>query len=294
MSDMGRGHSLHGQKDRASDSAWGISLRNVSVRYPNGTLALNNVSVDIEPGEIVAIVGLSGSGKSTFIRCINGLVTPTSGEVFVGTHEISAAKGKELRRLRGRIGMIFQSFNLADRASVFNNVLVGRFSHNPTWRSLLGIATAQDKEIIAHSLNSVGILDKAWNRAGALSGGQKQRVAIARTLSQEPAVMLADEPVASLDPPTAHSVMNDLRRINQERHLTTLINLHLVDLAQTYATRIIGIRQGEIVFDGPAQNSTVKDFEEIYGRRIEPNDQLGKAAASDSGKSSAVPSGAVQ
>lgn len=257
------------------EKAWGIRFENVSVRYPNGTLALDDVSVDIAPGEFVAIVGLSGSGKSTFIRSINGLVQPTSGKIFVGDHEISAAKGAQLRKLRGRIGMIFQEFNLADRASVFSNVLVGRFSHNPSWRTLLGISTAEDKAIIAEALDSVGILDKAWNKAGALSGGQKQRVAIARALSQKPAIMLADEPVASLDPPTAHSVMKDLRRINTERDLTTLVNLHLVDLAQNYASRIIGIRHGKIVFDGPAAGSTVEDFEAIYGRRIREEDQLG-------------------
>ena len=138
------------------EKAWGIRFENVSVRYPNGTLALDDVSVDIAPGEFVAIVGLSGSGKSTFIRSINGLVQPTSGKIFVGDHEISAAKGAQLRKLRGRIGMIFQEFNLADRASVFSNVLVGRFSHNPSWRTLLGISTAEDKAIIAEALDSVG------------------------------------------------------------------------------------------------------------------------------------------
>lgn len=261
-----------------ADAAWGIRFDNVTVRYPNGTVALKDVSVDIAPGEMVAIVGPSGSGKSTFIRCINGLVQPTSGRIFVGPHEVSAARGRQLRGIRGHIGMIFQAFNLADRASVFNNTLVGRFSHTPTWRSLLGIATQHDKEVIAAALESVGILDRAWHKAGALSGGQKQRVAIARTLAQEPSIMLADEPVASLDPPTAHAVMNDLRRINAERQLTTLVNLHLVDLAQTYTTRIIGIRDGQIVFDGPAQGSSVEDFEAIYGRKIEPSDALGASA----------------
>ncbi|MBK4138216.1 phosphonate ABC transporter ATP-binding protein [Corynebacterium macginleyi] len=262
----------------STEDAWGIRFEDVSVRYPNGTLALDRVSIDIAPGEIVAIVGLSGSGKSTFIRCINGLIQPTSGRVFVGPHEISAANGASLRKLRGHIGMIFQEFNLADRASVFSNTLVGRFSHNPTWRTILGLSTAADKAEIAEALDQVGILDKAWNKAGALSGGQKQRVAIARTLAQKPGIMLADEPVASLDPPTAHSVMQDLQRINAQRGLTTLVNLHLVDLAQQYATRIVGIRNGHIVFDGAAADSELADFEEIYGRKIQENDQLGSTA----------------
>ena len=159
---------------------------------------------------MVAVVGLSGSGKSTLIRTINGLVPVTSGKVTVGPHVVNELSGRSLRSLRGHIGMIFQGFNLADRASVYHNVLVGRFAHSPTWRTLLGLPARQDREIAMRALDSVGMLEKVWGRAGALSGGQKQRVAIASALSQEPAVMLADEPVASLDPPTAHTVMSDL------------------------------------------------------------------------------------
>lgn len=258
-----------------SSEAWPITFDGVTVTYPNETVGLKDVSITINPGEMVAVVGLSGSGKSTFIRTINGLVQPTSGTVTVGPHNVTAARGKQLRAIRGHIGMIFQSFNLADRASVFQNVRVGRFAHTPTWKTLLGITSELDKDIIAAALASVGMLEKTWVKAGALSGGQKQRVAIARTLSQQPSLILADEPVASLDPPTAHSVMADLRRINAEQGITVLANLHLIDLALTYTTRIIGLRAGEIVFDGPAVTATVSDFEEIYGRKIHPGDTLG-------------------
>lgn len=252
----------------------GIRLEDVTVRYPNGVTALQGVTITITPGEMVSVVGLSGSGKSTLIRVVNGLVPVTSGQVFVGNEEISKLRGAALRRTRGHIGMIFQAFNLADRVSVFKNVAVGRFPHTPTWRTILGITTKADKQIIAESLDSVGILEKAWTRAGSLSGGQKQRVAIARALSQEPSIMLADEPVASLDPPTAHSVMADLLRINQDAGLTVLVNLHLMDLARRYTTRMIGLHSGKLVYDGPAAEASDGDFERIYGRAIIVGDRI--------------------
>ncbi len=272
--DQRREASVRPTSDAAS---WRIALDDVSVTYPNGTRALRGVSLEIQPGEIVSIVGLSGSGKSTLIRTINGLVAATSGSVTVGPHRVSELRGRALREARGHVGMIFQGFNLAERANVYRNTLVGRFAHSPSYRTLLGLPSAADKQIALAALDSVGILDKVWTRAGALSGGQKQRVAIARALAQEPAVMLADEPVASLDPPTAHAVMHDLRRINEERGLTVLINIHLMDLAVQYTTRMIGLRDGEIVFDGPAASATDADFEEIYGRPILPRDRLGSA-----------------
>jgi len=253
---------------------WPVRLTDVTVRYPNGSFGLRGVSVAVEPGEMVAIVGLSGSGKSTLVRTINGLVPVTSGTVDVGPYAVQQLRGRRLRQLRGSVGMIFQGFNLADRASVYDNVLVGRFSHMPTWRTMLGLATHDDRGAVMESLDSVGMLEKVWSRAGALSGGQKQRVAIARALSQQPRVMLADEPVASLDPPTAHAVMSDLRRINTERGLTVLVNLHLMDLARQYTTRMIGLRGGELVYDGPAASADDAVFEEIYGRPILPRDTL--------------------
>ncbi len=264
--------------DHASPASgpWPISLDDVTVRYPNGVVAMKNVSLEIGAGEMVAVVGLSGSGKSTMIRTINGLVAPTAGSVTVGPHQVSRLKGAALRRARGDIGMIFQSFNLADRTSVYRNAMVGRFSHTPTWRTLVGLTTAEDRDIVMRALDSVGMLEKVWHRAGALSGGQKQRVAIARALAQQPAVMLADEPVASLDPPTAHAVMADLADINAERGLTVLVNLHLMDLARQYTTRMIGLRAGEVVYDGPAASATDADFEQIYGRPVQQRDRLGQ------------------
>lgn len=270
----------HGAGDgRAPVAAsWRIALDRVSVTYPNGTRALQDVSLSIDPGEMVAVVGLSGSGKSTLIRTINGLVGATSGTVAVGPHRVSELRGRRLREARGHIGMIFQAFNLAERTSVYRNALVGRFAHSPAFRTLLGIPSAEDREIVLRALDSVGMLDKVWARGGALSGGQKQRVAIARALAQEPGVMLADEPVASLDPPTAHAVMADLRRINAERGLTVLVNIHLMDLARQYTDRMIGLRDGRIVYDGPAAAASDADFEQIYGRPIQPRDRLGERA----------------
>lgn len=259
------------------DTSWNVELDDVSVTYPNGTRALKNVSLRIAAGEMVSVVGLSGSGKSTLIRTINGLVRATGGTVAVGPYEVTSLRGRDLRELRGHVGMIFQGFNLAERTSVYRNVMVGRFAHSPAWRNLLGIPSSEDREIAISALESVGMLEKIWARGGALSGGQKQRVAIARALSQQPSVMLADEPVASLDPPTAHAVMSDLRRINAERGLTVMVNIHLMDLARQYTTRMIGLRAGEVVYDGPAHEATDADFEQIYGRPIQVRDRMGEA-----------------
>jgi phosphonate transport system ATP-binding protein len=258
----------------AASTPWSIRLDEVTVRYPNGTVGLNRVSLDIEAGEMVAVVGLSGSGKSTLIRTINGLVPVTSGALDVGEHRVSGASSRTLRRLRGDIGMVFQGFNLAGRASVLQNVLVGRLAHTPLWRTLLGVYREADKQLAYHALDRVGILPKLHSRASELSGGQQQRVAIARALAQEPRIVLADEPVASLDPPTAHGVMNDLRRINRDLGITVLVNLHLLDLAREYGARMIGMRAGEIVYDGPATSATDADFESIYGRSLTPDDRL--------------------
>ncbi|GAA1811202.1 phosphonate ABC transporter ATP-binding protein [Nesterenkonia flava] len=249
-----------------------ITFENVDVVYPNGFKGLKNVDLKIAKGEFVAIVGLSGAGKSTLIRTINGLVPYTSGTLTVGDTVVDPRSRSKLRRLRARVGMIFQSFNLVNRISVLNNVLVGRSSMTPTWRSVLGWYRAEDKEIAFQSLERVGIVDKAYNRASALSGGQQQRVAIARVLAQDPEVILADEPVASLDPPTAHQVMRDMRRIQQELGITTIVNMHHLDLARSYADRIIGMRAGEVVFDGPVEEATDAVIEEVYQRSLTAED----------------------
>jgi len=273
--------TLHSQKSAEvgttvpASAPWAIRMRDVTVRYPNGVVALDGTTLDIEAGEMVSVVGLSGSGKSSLIRTINGLVPITSGSLTVGDVALEATNGRRLRALRGEIGMIFQGFNLAGRTSVLNNVLVGRLAHSSLWRTLLGAYTEADRQIAFEALERVGILAKAWDRASSLSGGQQQRVAIARALSQQPRLVLADEPVASLDPPTAHAVMRDLRRINEELGITVMTNLHLVDLARSYGTRMIGLRAGTVVYDGPAATATDADFERIYGRSIEAEDVLG-------------------
>ena len=257
-----------------------IRFDNVSVRYPTGTLGLDAIDLEIEEGSFVVVVGLSGAGKSTLVRTINGLVPTTSGTLTVGDRTVSGANKRQLRRLRSEVGMIFQSFNLVTRTSVMNNVLVGRLHATSTLRSLVGAWKPADTELAFQALERVGIVEKAYTRASQLSGGQQQRVAIARVLAQEPRVILADEPVASLDPPTANQVMRDLRRINRELGITTVVNLHFLDLARAYGDRIIGMRQGRIVFDGTGAEADDAVFEEIYGRSLTASDVLPGDAAS--------------
>lgn len=237
-------------------------------------MGLDGVTLDIGPGEFVVIVGLSGAGKSTLVRTINGLVPISSGTLVVDGMPVHELSGRRLRRLRARIGMIFQSFNLVGRVSVLQNVLVGRLHATPELRSLIGLFRESDRERAFLALERVGIVEKAYVRASQLSGGQQQRVAIARALAQDPAVILADEPVASLDPPTANMVMRDLQRINAELGITTIVNLHFLDLARRYAHRIIGMRAGRIVFDGPPADADDAVFEQIYGRSLTADDLL--------------------
>ncbi len=251
-----------------------ISFRDVTVTYPGGTVGLDSVTLDIEPGEFVVVVGLSGAGKSTLVRSINGLVPVTGGELLVDDMHVDGAKPAQLRRLRSRIGMIFQSFNLVGRITVLQNVLVGRLHATPLLLSLVGYFRPADREKAFQALERVGIVEKAYVRASQLSGGQQQRVAIARVLAQDPTVILADEPVASLDPPTAHMVMRDLERINDELGITTIVNLHFLDLARRYADRIIGMRDGRVVFDGPPSEADDAVFEQIYGRSLTAEDIL--------------------
>lgn len=251
-----------------------ISFRDVSVTYPNGTVGLDGVTLEIPAGQFVVVVGLSGAGKSTLIRTINGLVPVTGGELEVDGVRVDGATPRRLRALRSRIGMIFQSFNLVGRVTVLRNVLVGRLHATPLVPSLVGYVRASDREQAFVALERVGIVDKAYVRANQLSGGQQQRVAIARALAQDPAVILADEPVASLDPPTANMVMRDLQRINAELGITTIVNLHFLDLARRYAHRIIGMRAGQVVFDGTPAEADDAVFEHIYGRSLTADDVL--------------------
>lgn len=252
----------------------------VAVTYPTGQTALRDCSLSFRAGEFVVVVGLSGAGKSTLIRCVNRLVTPTEGTLTVLGEPVVGLADDRLRRLRGNIGMIFQNYNLVRRASVARNVLAGRLSTMPTWRAVLGWFPKDDIALAQRCLERVGIADKMWQRADTLSGGQQQRVAIARALAQEPRILLADEPVASLDPPTAHQVMRDLKELSREHNLLTLVNLHFVDMAMEYADRVVGLRGGQVVFDGPGASMTEADFEAIYGRKIRPDDLRGGSDAS--------------
>ncbi|GGG00232.1 phosphonate ABC transporter ATP-binding protein [Paenibacillus aceti] len=255
-----------------------IELRNVTKTYPNGTKGLSQINLTIEKGEFIAIVGLSGAGKSTLLRSINRLHDITEGEILIDGKSITKAKGKELRMIRRNIGMIFQSFNLVKRTTVLRNVLAGRVGYHSVPRTLLGMFPKEDMELAFQALDRVNIVQKAYSRADELSGGQQQRVAIARVLAQEAKVILADEPVASLDPLTTKQVMDDLKRINTELEITTIVNLHFIDLARQYATRIIGLQAGEVVFDGPVSEATDERFAEIYGRPIQQDELLEEAA----------------
>ena len=241
-----------------------IKFDNVSKVYPNGMKALTDVSVEIEQGEFIAIIGLSGSGKSTFIRCINRMHDIQSGSLTVNDVDISTLKGKEVRAFRRNIGMIFQSFNLVKRISVLSNVLTAFVPELPAWRKFLGIFPKENKLQALEALDNVHILDKAYTRVDQLSGGQQQRVALARALAQNPQIILADEPVASLDPVTSKHVMTDFKNINQKENITILINIHDVDLALEYCDRVIGINKGQIVYDGKSSDITQDILDRIY------------------------------
>lgn len=233
--------------------------------YPNGTRALDDVSVTIRDGEFVVVVGLSGAGKSTYLRCINRLVEPSSGRVMLDGEDVTAAPPQRLRELRKQIGMIFQQFNLVRRESVLTNVLTGRLGYAHPWATLVGHWRQEDVELALSMLDRVGLAELAAQRADTLSGGQQQRVAIARALMQEPTLMLADEPVASLDPATSHSVMRYIEQINKEDGITVICNLHFLSLARRYAGRVLAFRSGRIVADVPPEAIDQQMFRQIYG-----------------------------
>lgn len=241
-----------------------LEVRNLRKVYPDGTVGLDGLSVSVEKGEFLVIIGLSGSGKSTFLRCVNRLIEPTAGQVLLEGVDVTAASASELREIRRDIGMIFQQFNLVKRSSVMTNVLSGRLGYAGTLPSLLGLWSAEDKAKAMEALTLVGIEEKAENRADALSGGQQQRVGIARALMQEPVLLLADEPVASLDPATSHSVLDYLRQLN-EQGVTVLCSLHFLSLAREYGTRILALKDGKLMYDGLPADIDETRFREIYG-----------------------------
>ena len=229
-----------------------IEVRSLSKHYGQAT-ALHDVSLEVRAGELLVVLGPSGAGKSTLLRCINRLTAPTSGEVRVGGDPVPIDR-KGLRRLRAQIGMIFQDHNLVPRLSVLKNVLVGRLSRMPAWMSVLQLFRSADVDIALQCLGRVDMEGRAWSRADRLSGGQQQRVGIARALAQQPRAILADEPVASLDPKSARLVLNDLRRAAHELSIAVLCNLHQVQYAVEFADRVVGISAGRVVFEGlPAQ-----------------------------------------
>ena len=241
-----------------------IEFQNVSKRYPNGFEALKDINLKIEQGEFAAVIGLSGAGKSTLIRTINRMHDITEGTLTVDGINVMELPGKSLRAFRRKIGMIFQSFNLITRTTVIKNVLTAFVPELPWWRAFPGIFKKEEKIAALEALDKMGILDKAFVRADQLSGGQQQRVALARTLAQNPQIILADEPVASLDPVTARQVMDDFQRINRDMNITVIINIHHVELALQYASRVIGIREGKIVYDGPSSQVTQQILDGIY------------------------------
>jgi phosphonate transport system ATP-binding protein len=246
-----------------------LRVENLTKVFPDGTVALHNVSFQVQEGEFLTVIGLSGSGKSTLLRCINRLIDPTEGRVLWDDVDVTAAQGKDLRHIRRQIGMIFQQFNLVRRSSVMTNVLSGRLGYAHPWLSLAHHFSHEDHQRALAALERVGIPEKADNRADQLSGGQQQRVGIARALMQEPRLMLADEPVASLDPVLAHSILKYLELLNRQDGITVLCSLHFLDLVHRYATRVIGLKDGELVFDGLPSELTRERFKEVYGQEAE-------------------------
>jgi len=245
-----------------------LRVEHLTKVYPNGTVALKDINFEVKDGEFLVVIGLSGSGKSTLLRCINRLIEPTEGRVLWDDTDITQAAPAELRTLRRHIGMVFQQFNLVKRSSVLTNVLAGRLGYANPFLSLVGIWPRADRQRAVKALERMGIADKAASRADALSGGQQQRVGIARTLMQEPKLILADEPVASLDPVLAHSILGYLEQLNKEG-ITILCSLHFLDLVHRYATRVIGLKDGMKVFEGLPKEIDRPKFKEIYGEEAQ-------------------------
>jgi phosphonate transport system ATP-binding protein len=246
-----------------------LKVENLTKVYPNGTQALKNVSFEVQDGEFLAVIGLSGSGKSTLLRCINRLIEPTSGKVYWNDQDLTAATPNEMRKVRRQIGMIFQQFNLVKRSNVMTNVLAGRLGYVGTLSSSLGMFSAADRKKALESLDQVDLEGREHVRADSLSGGQQQRVGIARALMQDPKLILADEPVASLDPVLAHSILKYLEKLNKEKGITVICSLHFLDLVHRYATRAIALKDGELVFRGLPKEIDDAQFKAIYGKEAE-------------------------
>ena len=246
-----------------------LQIKNLTKVYDGGVQALTDVSFEVPDGQFLAVIGLSGSGKSTLLRCINRLIEPTAGQILWNGEDITAVSPEEVRRIRRKIGMVFQQFNLVLRSKVITNVLAGRLGYINPAMSLINRFPQEDIEKAIQQMDRVGIADKANHRSDELSGGQQQRVGIARALMQDPEMILADEPVASLDPVLAHSIMKILEEINKKDGVTVLCSLHFLDLVHKYADRVIALNAGKLVFEGMPQEIDDKKFKEIYGRDAE-------------------------
>lgn len=241
-----------------------IELRNVSKIYKNGVHALDHVNLTIQDAEFVAIIGLSGAGKSTLLRSINRLNEITDGEILIDGKSITKANKKELKTIRTQIGLISQSFNLVKRNTVQKNVLSGKLGTYSTLKSILGLFSNKDYQLCNEVLAKVGLENKLHSRCDELSGGQQQRVSIARTLFQEATIILADEPVASLDPVTSKKILSDLKDINEQLGITVIVNIHSVELAKAFATKIIALQDGKLVFEGTPEELTDEKLNYIY------------------------------
>ena len=245
-----------------------LQIEHLTKIYEDGTQALDDVTFQVPDGEFLVILGLSGAGKSTLLRCINRLIEPTAGRIIWDGTDITAASGEELRKIRRHIGFIFQEFNLVERSSVLTNVLSGRLGDVNPWQSIIRFPR-EEVERAMRNLERVGIAELAAKRADDLSGGQRQRVGIARALMQEPRLMLADEPVASLDPVLAHSILKYLEQLNREDGITVICSLHFLDLVRRYGSNVVGLKDGRVVFQGRPDEITDQRFKEIYGQEAE-------------------------
>jgi len=242
-----------------------LRLENVLKRYKTGDVALNNVSLEIPDGQVIALIGPSGAGKSTLIRCVNRLVEPTHGKIWLGKTDLTTLPPRELRKARRRMGMIFQEYALVERLTVMENVLSGRLGYVGFWQSWFRKFPKKDVHEAYRLLDRVGLMHMVDKRADELSGGQRQRVGICRALIQDPELLLVDEPTASLDPKTSRQIMRLINELCKERGLAAIINIHDVQLARMFSQRVVGLKLGEIVFDGPPDGLVPKVLTEIYG-----------------------------
>ncbi len=248
-----------------------IHVKNLSVHYPDTKVeALTDISLSLEKGDFVCVLGKSGAGKSTFIRCLNGLQKPTDGKIYFDGKDISVHTEEKLRTVRRETGMIFQHFSLVPRLSVMQNVLTGMFGYRSSFKNLIGWFTAEEITFAKRVIADVGLSEMTYRKVEQLSGGQKQRVGIARALAQQPKVLLGDEPVASLDPGTSDHIFTLLTEMHKRLDLLTIINVHDIELAKRYASRILALKDGKLIFDGPPENFTDEVYRETYTANPHP------------------------